>query len=127
MKKLSILATLAVASLTLTACGAEHSGSCEWERKPFGRSAQKPGNPKGMTLSGFEAKSGGSASGGSRGGSTRSSGGSSGGSRPNLNKGSGSSSGGSGGAAKPRYNKSNPPPKPSSPAGSGMRWVLDCD
>lgn len=48
--------------------------------------------------------------------------------KPNLNK--GSASGGTGSKPKVnvnKYSKTNPPPMPRTPAGSGYKWVLDCD
>ncbi len=111
MRKLTVVAFVAALSM-LTACNSEHSESCEWERKK----EQSP------TSQQFEGKVGGSS--GGRGGSSGSRGGSSGG---GSKMGKSSSSGGSGGASKPRYNKSNPAPKPTTNPGVGYYWGWDCD
>ena len=113
MKKLDkAIITIALLIPLSAACSNEHSESCEWERKSTAKHAM---------VADFGSKGGTS---GGRGGSSGSRGGSSGG---GSKLGKSSSSGGSGGASKPRYNKSNPAPKPSSPAGSGMKWEWDCE
>lgn len=118
MKKIAFVAVFATASLALTACDTEHSESCEWERKKK-HTISDTQTPK-QSLDLFEGKVGGSSGGGSRGGSSGSRGGG-----VNMNKGSGGSSGGSG--SKPKYNRSNPAPKPNTNPGKNNVWVWDCD
>lgn len=112
------LLTLAVlVPFALVACDTEHSESCEWEQKKK-ITVSESATPKGQLILG---KGGSSGSGGGRGGSSgsRSGGG--------VKMGKSSSSGGSGGASKPRFNKSNPAPKPKSSPKSGYVWSWDCD
>lgn len=112
MKRFTLVATIAVASLALTACDTEHSESCEWERKKSATST--PTTPKSAMVLG----KGGSSGGGGRGGSS----GSRSGGGVKMNK-----PGGGGSASKPKFNRSNPAPKPTTNPGVGLVWVWDCD
>lgn len=110
--------TLSMLGGLVISCGTEHSESCEWERKKNITITEKP---KQQMVADFGSKGGTS---GGRGGSSGSRGGSSGG---GSKLGKTSSSGGSGGASKPRYNRSNPAPKPTSNPGKGYYWGWECD